>query len=209
MNAGESVDHFSDADVWDGPPHGNHAHRSSRRFLSCRGRPWRRLLLVAGCGALLACQPGCLVLDQFIQGGRGERRALDVSHLEAQGYSMPPGGLPTSVTDDASSGPSIVLEVRNGDAPHLERIPLPIDRPVFVQDIVQQANLHKQIGRLQIAIMRPVGPGQPPLRMDVRTDGKGQTTSMGTNYALVSGDHLIVTKDDTGGLGELIMRFLQ
>ncbi|RMF39712.1 MAG: hypothetical protein D6753_13125 [Planctomycetota bacterium] len=162
------------------------------------------------CGILLvicSTQPGCILLNAFME--KKPTTNLDTTLLEAQGYSMPPGGMPTTVPASQRSGPSIVLEVRGGDEErHLERIPLPKDRAMFVQDLVQEARLHERIGRLKVSVMRPTGPGQPPVRMEVRTDPQGRVTNVGANYALLPQDHVIVVEDDPPGLSRLIMERL-
>ena len=156
-----------------------------------------------GCLTLLlvATQTGCSI-SSFI---RSDTPQVDTKLLEAQGYSIPPGGMPMQVEPGDSTEPSIVLEVRTaGNKRHVERIPLPSDQGVFVQDLVQQAQLHQRIGKLHIHIMRPTTHGAPPVRLDLKTDSKG-TTSTGTNYALFPGDHLIVNEDNSSAIEKFIM----
>lgn len=151
---------------------------------------------------VLASQSGCITLSSLLGQKRGP--TLDTSLLEAQGYSIPPGGMPTQVSAAASiSGPHIVMEIR-GDERHLESIPMPMDQPVFVEDIVQQARLHEQFGKLSISIMRPNQAGGPPLRLDVQTNSSGRATSLGKNYALMPGDHLIVINDQRSSLEKFV-----
>ncbi len=117
-------------------------------------------LLSAG----LVCQMGCVTLM-----GKKRSAKLDTTYLEAAGYSIPPGGMPSPVANMASDGQSLVLEVRQeGEKPHLERIPLPKDHPMFVETLVQEAKIHERLGGVNISIMRPTGPSTPPVRMNVR-----------------------------------------
>ncbi len=140
----------------------------------------------------LLTQTGCLTT--FL----GQKRSpkLDTTYLEAAGYSIPPGGMPSAVGQMSGDGQSIVLEVRqDGEKPHMERIPLPKDRPMFVETLVQEAKIHERLGGVNVSIMRPTGPATPPVRMDVRVKDTGKVKEMEENYALIPGDHLIVTYD--------------
>lgn len=130
---------------------------------------------------------------------------LDTSLLEAQGYSIPPGGMPSTMEEQDSSGePSIVLEVRGGEKRKARRVPLPVDRGVFIEEIIQQGNLHEHLGRIQASIMRPTAAGNPPIRMVVRFDDEGKATSVGQNYAVLPGDHVIIYEDQRSMLERFI-----
>ncbi len=140
-----------------------------------------RLLPIFLAASLCGFQVGCTSFGDLMANNDSE---IDTSLLAQQGYAIPPGGMPIQVDPTQMAGaPSIVMEVRNGPR-HLERIPLPSDRPVFIEDIVQQAQLAKRLGRLKISIMRSGGPGAPPVNMDVEIDGDGKASSVGCNYAL-------------------------
>ena len=148
-----------------------------------------RSLILLG---LFATQPGCLLLNTFLP--RKDRSTLDTSLLKAQGYSIPPGGMPAAVALDPNDGPRVILEIRS-DERHLETIPL-TDKGMFIEELVQQAKLHETFGSLHISIMRPNGEGAAPVRMDVTTNDDGKATNVGQNYALRPGDHIIVINDD-------------
>ena len=152
-------------------------------------------------GLCLISQNGCISLSAFL--GKSKSGTLDTSMLEVQGYSIPPGGMPSPVAPDPDGGPRVILEVRDGDR-HLESIPLPMDRAVFIEEIVQQAQLHDRMGNLVINIMRPNAQGGPPIRMETRTDKAGKSTNIGQNYALMPGDHLVVSGDNRSGLERII-----
>lgn len=152
---------------------------------------------------LIAIVPssGCMSFSQLI--GKKRSDTLDTSYLKQAGYSIPPGGLPTPVALDPSKGPAIVMEVR-GDSNHLESIPLPRDKAVFIEDLVRQANLHERLGALSISIMRPNGSGLPPVRLDVQTNSQGKAKNPGQNYAVLPGDHIIVGHDQRTHLERFI-----
>ncbi|MCC6510895.1 MAG: hypothetical protein IT423_17470 [Pirellulaceae bacterium] len=146
--------------------------------------------------AIFISQAGCVSLM-----GKKRSPTLDTSYLAAAGYSIPPGGMPSPVGPAASDGQSIIMEVRNdSEKPHIERIPLRKDRPMFVEDLVQEAKIHERLGGVNISIMRPSGANLPPVRMDVRVKDTGKVKSMEDNYALMPGDHLIVTYDQRSSL---------
>jgi len=155
-----------------------------------------------GLMGLLATQPGCFLLSALLP--RKPGNGLDVSYLKAQGYSIPPGGMPAPVALDPNDGPRVILEIR-GDKRHLETIPLP-EKGMFVEDLVQQAKLHETFGQLGISIMRPNGQGAPPVRMDLTTNDEGKATNVGQNYGLFPGDHIIVLPDERSHLERFITK---
>ena len=158
----------------------------------------RRVAVVFMLGTLILCQSGCLSLQSFIQ---ADKPQLDTSHLRAAGYSIPPGGMPMYVEEENTTGePQVFLEIRGGEKQrHLEKLPLPMDKPVFVEDLVRQARLNEQLGQLSISIMRKTA-GGPPIRLQVRTDSEGKAESIGSNYALQPGDHLVILEDNRSSL---------
>lgn len=156
---------------------------------------------MAAGAAMLISQTGCVTL----LGGRVRSPKLDTSYLEAAGYTIPPGGMPAPVGRIASNEQAIVMEVRTaGKKPHMERIPLPKDRPMFVEDLVQEAKIHERVGSVAISIMRPTGPNLPPVRMDVKVLETGKCKDLEENYALMPGDHIIVNHDERTGLEMLV-----
>ena len=151
---------------------------------------------IAACAAMLISQTGCVTLM-----GKKRSPKLDTSYLEASGYTIPPGGMPAPVGRMASNEHAIVMEVRTGGKkPHMERIPLPKDRPMFVEDLVQEAQIHERVGSVAISIMRPTRPNDAPVRMDVHVQDTGKCKNMEENYALMPGDHIIVNRDERTGL---------
>ena len=158
---------------------------------------WRVLVVL-----LVCVQGGCISLSQLLSPGK--KNPYDTTLLKMQGYSLPPGGGPTAVPPSTISGPRVVMEVRDGKERHMETIPLPSDRSMTVEDLVQEAELHKKLGKVSIAIVRPVGPENPPVRLDVPFDSKGRVKNVGQNYALLPSDHLIVVSDNRSGLEKFI-----
>lgn len=137
-------------------------------------------------------QIGCMSFGELL--GKQKSPTLDTSYLKAQGYSIPPGGMPAPVNPKQARGPAVVLEIR-GDDTHLESIPVPMDKAIFIEDLVQQAHLHEKLGALSISIMRPTGGNAPPVRLEVALDSAGKAKSIGQNYALLPGDHIIAIHD--------------
>lgn len=152
-------------------------------------------------GCLLASQPGCTLSSLL----KRKSPQLDTTLLEAQGYSIPRGGMPTPVSSEGAEVPSVILEVRGDeDQQKIKRIPIPTDQGVFIEDIVAKGRLSEVLGNLSISIMRPTAHGEPPIRLDLRTDDKGRATNIGSNYALRPGDHIIVNADQRSYLERFI-----
>lgn len=160
----------------------------------------RKLVLMMLAMTLGASQTGCITFSALM--GNKRSPSIDTRMLEAQGYSIPPGGMPSPVNLDPADGPRVVLEIRGGEK-HMESIPLPLERAIFIEELVQEASLHRELGRLEIYIMRP-NPGKPPIRLDSRTNDNGKATSIGQNYALLPGDHIIVIPDNRSSLEKFI-----
>jgi len=151
--------------------------------------------------ALLVSQSGCISLSSLF--ARKDASMLDTTSLKREGYSIPPGGMPSQVAPSSSGAPRVVLEVR-GEGKHLESIPLPVDRPMFIEDLVQEAKLHEHLGKLNISIMRSNGSNNPPIRLECGTDAKGKSTNISNNYALLPNDHLIVIADQRSSFEKFI-----
>ena len=147
--------------------------------------------IALGCALTMLSQAGCVTLL-----GKPRRSKIDTSYLEAAGYSVPPGGMPAPVGRLSGDGMAIIMEVRGAEEkPHIEQIPLPKDRPMFVEDLVREAKIAERVGGVNISIMRPTGANLPPVRMDVLVRETGKCKNFEDNYALMPGDHVIVNCD--------------
>ncbi len=149
-----------------------HANKlpSSNRFLV-----WLPLCLMTLCPIFGGCSS--------LMGSRtrGPLDNLDLDGLKAAGYSVDRTGVSAPIPVQEDGRPSIILEVHDGKK-HYERIPLPAEKPTFVADVVRDAQLTEKIGRIDVAILRPSGPGMPPLgwmstsTARERTSWKGKIT---------------------------------
>lgn len=120
--------------------------------------------------------------------------AIDTSLLKAQGYSIPPGGMPSPLPEGVKlDGTNVIVEIR-GDEPVMSALPLPTSRAATVEDLYHKLELTDSLGAGHISIMRPT-PNGPPVRLTATLDGKGRTTNPGHNYALRPGDHIIAVSD--------------
>jgi hypothetical protein len=147
---------------------------------------WKAFVLLIGIA--LSSQPGCVSLSSLM--GRKYEPGFDTTMLKAQGYSIPPGGMPSKLPSSVvQDGTAVILEIRD-DEPRMAAIPLPPDRAVTVEDLVRTSELSKSLGGYSLSIMRPNG-DQPPVRLEVQLNRKGRVSSPSNNYALYPGDHII------------------
>lgn len=143
-------------------------------------------------GLMLASQTGCLSLSTFL--GQKRKPGLDTSFIAAQGYQVPPGGMPSQVPSSIQlTGQEFILELR-GSEKQMAAIPLDPDKSMTVEEMAKRADLVDKYGRAQIYIMRPTE-GGPPIRLDCLLDAKGKCVNPGYNYGLRPGDHVIAMGD--------------
>ena len=98
----------------------------------------------------------------------------------------------------------MLLEVNDGKK-HLEKIPMTEGQPMFIADVIRDAQLHKKIGRIQVRVMRPNG-NSAPVRMEIDFDDTGRRVREGTNYSLRAGDRIVVTKDDSTAVSRMLSK---
>jgi hypothetical protein len=117
---------------------------------------------------------------------------MDLSQLQREGYTVGANGVLQGGKLDETS---VLLEVNDGKK-HLEKIPMTEGQPMFIADVIRDAQLHKKIGRIHVRLVRPNG-NAAPVRMDIDFDESGRRVREGTNYSLRPGDRIVVTKDDS------------
>jgi hypothetical protein len=146
--------------------------------------------------AIVSCS-GCAT---FLGKNRGPMEGIDLTPIKKEGYTVGEHGVMQPLPS-GSETPSIVLEVNNGKR-SFERVPLVPGQPMFVADLVRDAEFYKKVGRVKISILRPNG-GMPPVRLDVDFDESGKRVKDGMNYSLRPGDHVVVTADDRNFLTQV------
>lgn len=162
-----------------------------------------RLAYSVAFAALALSLTGCSTF--FGDKPKGAMGNLDMRSLEAAGYSVGANGLQVPVQLPEDGRPSVVLEVQDGKR-HMERIPLNPEKPTFIDDIVKDAKLVERVGRIDVTILRPNGPNQPPVRMDVDFDSKGKQIMVDQNYSLRPGDHILVRRNSESFLDRMVMK---
>lgn len=148
-----------------------------------------RWVLTSLIAVLLCSLSGCHVLFGR-KGGVGDD--MDLSQLQREGYTVGANGVLQGGKLDETS---VLLEVNDGKK-HLEKIPMTEGQPMFIADVIRDAQLHKKIGRIHVRLVRPNG-NAAPVRMDIDFDESGRRVREGTNYSLRPGDRIVVTKDDS------------
>ena len=147
---------------------------------------------------MLSASTGCSTLFGR-KGGPGDD--LDITQLKREGYMIGANGVHHGgVVDDSS----VLLEVNDGKK-HLEKIPMTEGQPMFIADVIRDAQLHKKIGRIQVRVMRPNG-NSAPVRMEIDFDDTGRRVREGTNYSLRAGDRIVVTKDDSTAVSRMLSK---
>lgn len=149
------------------------------------------------CMLLLFTSSGCAAL---IGKRYSESDKIDLTPVKKEGYTVGPYGVmqPLPTVDES---PSVVLEVNHGKR-SFERIPLVPNQPMFIADLVRDAEFHRKIGKVRVTILRPNGTN-PPVRMDVDFDPSGKRVEEGMNYSLRPGDHVVVIADDRSFLNRI------
>jgi len=134
---------------------------------------------------------------------------FDTTALKTEGYDVRALSSQSALAAlPPSSKPSIVLEVHHNGR-HMERIPLPTDRPWFVQDLVNEAEIQKRIGVTRIQIIRTVGPAQPALVLDVPVSADGKDINAGQNYSLCPGDVVVVKANNITMLERMVPAYFR
>lgn len=147
---------------------------------------------------MLSTSTGCSTLFGR-KGGPGDD--LDLTQLKREGYMVGANGVLNGGMVDESS---VLLEVNDGKK-HLEKIPMTEGQPMFIADVIRDAQLHKKIGRIQVRVMRPNG-NSAPVRMEIDFDDTGRRVREGTNYSLRAGDRIVVTKDDSTAVSRMLSK---
>jgi hypothetical protein len=142
---------------------------------------------------------GC---SSMMQKDSGAMPGVDLESARMAGYEVGPTGIET-IVPVKSDKPSVVLQV-NDRGRHMEQIPLPDDKPMFVGDVVEDAQLVEKLGRISLTILRPNPNGGPPIRLPVDFDAKGKRVVEGQNYSVREGDQIVVTPAKKGFLQGLI-----
>ena len=135
----------------------------------------------SGCAAMTGSKP-----SEPIDG-------IDTKAMRAAGYNFDDMGAQKPIPTDAQK-PSVVLEVRDGKR-HLEKIPMTPDKPLFIQDVIHDAKLEEKLGQIKVAVLRPSGDSNPPIRMEVDMERGGKGVVKWQNYALQPGDQIVVSRD--------------
>jgi hypothetical protein len=84
------------------------------------------------------------------------------------------------------------------------RLQVPITDGMTVQDIVNAVKVRKLFARINIELQRPVANSHKPLKMPVTVDGFGKRVNPAYNYAIRSGDVLVIREDPSNTLDDML-----
>lgn len=141
---------------------------------------------------------GCSVFNDR----NGKNSGFNTDAAKALGYTLGNNGFEHGMPM-SSDQPYVFLEVFNKKQ-NVERIPMPADRPMFVDDILQEAKLSQRLGRIDVVILRPTGPNRPPVRMEVDVDARTGNVVHGQNYSLRPGDKVMVSKNRESAFDRMV-----
>jgi|694.fasta_scaffold39844_6 hypothetical protein len=149
--------------------------------------------------SLAVTQSGC---SSLMGRSKGPLDNVDMRGLKAAGYSVGASGVNKPLLTD-NGEPCVILEINDGKK-HYEKLPLQPGQSLFVGDVVRDAQLFKKIGRMKATVLRPNGVNRPPVRLDVDFDDAGKNVMEGQNYSLRAGDHVIIRRDESTFVGEMM-----
>jgi hypothetical protein len=166
----------------------------------------KHLRLANACLLLIsmAALTGCSSL--FGPRDRSALDNIDVNSIKVAGYTVGPNGI-DSVQPSSDGSPCVYLEV-NHKKRHMERIPMPVEQPMFIGDVIREAKLVDRVGRIDVVIVRATGPNQPPIRLTVDFDSDGKRVMEGQNYSLRPGDRVVVSKNTESTIDRVVGRFM-
>ncbi|XZE21073.1 hypothetical protein SH449x_000967 [Pirellulaceae bacterium SH449] len=163
---------------------------------------WCRAVGLMCCLAFCVLSTGC---SNMLNRSRSSLSNLDPDSMKVAGVTNGASrGRMSALTENGE--PCVILEVRDGKR-HVEKIPLRPGEPMFVGDMVADAQLYKRLGKVKLTIIRPTSSNMPPVRLDVDFDSTGQKVMEGQNYSLRPGDHVLVSRDDTSMFNEWFSPF--
>ncbi len=100
---------------------------------------------------------------------------------------------------DPNAGPVYGVEfVDRSGRTERRRIPLPQEKPIFVQQALEEAGAFTRYSQMEVILTRQPGPGQPPLRMKIPV--KEGLVEVLNDYALHPGDRLTVSGSGGNGI---------
>lgn len=146
----------------------------------------------------LVVSPGCTT---FFGKRYSPAEKIDMTPIKKEGYTIGANGVLTPLPT-GTDAPSFILEVHDGKK-SLERVPLVPGQPMFVADLMRDADFYRKVGRVQVTILRPNG-NNPPVRLEIDFDESGKRVEEGMNYSLRPGDHVLVKADDRSMFSQMV-----
>lgn len=153
--------------------------------MKCQLAAQRRMWVMLSVAAAALSSAGCATIDSTA--GGLSKVTGDAAAANAQPLAPPAGAY------------TIELHA-SGRKPEIRQMPL--TGPTLVQQALEQSGAAKRFRRMNIVVMR-VG-GDERHKLDVKFDRKLGTVNPLYDYALVPGDHLVVTEDTSTVLDDML-----
>ena len=153
--------------------------------MKCQLAAQRRMWIMSSIAAAALSWAGCATIEGTA--GGLSKVTGDASAANAQ-QPVPPAGAYT-------------IELRgSGHKPEMRQMPL--TGPTLVQQALEQSGAAKRFRRMNIVVMRAAGDERH--KLDVKFDRKRGTVNPLYDYALVPGDHLVVTEDTSTVVDDML-----
>jgi hypothetical protein len=112
----------------------------------------------------------------------------------------------TADQTERPSGPHVRIEFHDpGEQPQLGILPLPPEGHLFVSEALKEAQVRKRLSRFNVEVYRPTSNGYQRMTVKMATGHRDVVSQY--DYALRSGDRLVITPDSSDSIDDMIKSF--
>ena len=153
--------------------------------MKCQLAAQPRMWIILSVAATVLSWTGCATIDGTA--GGLSKVTGDAAVANAQKPAAPAG--------------TYTIEVRGSfGKPQIRQVPL--TGPILIQQALEQSGVAKRFRRMNIVLMRAAG--EQRHKLEVKFDRKLGTVNPLYDYALVPGDYLVVTEDNSTALDDML-----